>query len=162
MALFWSSLQQPLGLAHMPRRELVRFLSDIRAGSLGVGIELDINKTDFIRFIRWLVERSLETRGREVPPQRLQGWHYFYCFVSDGCSVISQVMPEQQIPALPPSQRPRHGQDEEGDLELSAREPVPGGTDSGMDIMMENKCGAEPTEAHLQPVAPPAPTMTQL
>lgn len=53
----------------MARREQVRFVSDIRAWSLGVGIELEINKMDFIRFIRWLVERRLETRGREASPQ---------------------------------------------------------------------------------------------
>lgn len=66
------------------------------------------------------------------------------------------------MPALPPSQRLRHGQDEEGDLELSAREPVPEESDSGMNFMMESKCRAEPTESLLQPAAPPAPAVTQL
>lgn len=62
--------------------------------------------------------------------------------------------------ALPPSQGLRHGQDEQG--ELSAREADPEERDSGMNFMMENQCRAEPTDAHLQPVAPPAPAMIQL
>lgn len=44
--------------------------------SLGAAIELDTSKTDFIRFIRWLVEGKLENRGREMSPWRPLGWHY--------------------------------------------------------------------------------------